>query len=94
MSTARIHVEEGRCYGNDCEDDETMPPGQDKNAERKSTISASVDAKGLLAMGACVPRDAETSATQTVTGGGKNSRQCRCGYQCIGYGLVHGRLTI
>ena len=23
-----------------------------------------------------------------------DTRQCRCGYQCTGYGLVHGRLTI
>ena len=75
MSTARVHAEEGRCYGNDREDDETMPPGQDKNADRKSTVSASVDAKGVLAMGASVPPDAETSATQRVTGGGKNARR-------------------
>ena len=69
-----VNALEGRCYGNDREDDETMPPGQDENAERKSTVSAAVDAKGVLAMADSVPPNAETEASQTVTRGGKSAR--------------------
>ena len=45
-----MNAVEGRCYGNDREDDETMPPGQDENAEGISAVSAAVDAKVVLAM--------------------------------------------
>ena len=70
-----VNAVEGRCYGNDREDDETMPPGQDENAERKSTVSVAVDAKGALAMADSVPPNAETEASQTVTGRSKNARR-------------------
>ena len=52
-----------------------MPPGQDENAEGKSTVSAAVDAKGVLAMPDSVQPTAETEASQTVTGRGKNARR-------------------
>ena len=45
-----VNAVEGRCYGNDREGDETMPPAQDENAEGKSAVSVDVDAKGVLAM--------------------------------------------
>ena len=70
-----MNAVEGRCYGTNREDGETMPPGQDKNAEGKSTISAAVDAKGVLAMADSMPPNAETEASQTVTGGGNNARR-------------------
>ena len=71
-----VNTVEGRCYGNDREGDETMPPGQDENAEGKSTVSSvDVDAKGALAMADSVPPNAETEASQTVTGRSKNARR-------------------
>ena len=51
-----------------------MPPGQDENAEGKSTVSVAVDAKGVLGMADSVPPTAETEAPQTVTGRSKNAR--------------------
>ena len=69
-----VNAVEGRCYGNDREDDVTMPTGHDENAEGKSAVSAAVDAKGVLAMADRVPSTAETEASQTVTGRGKNAR--------------------
>ena len=69
-----MNAVEGLCYGNDLEGDETMPPRQDENAEGKSTVSVAVDAKGVLAMADSVPRNADTEASQTVTGRSKNAR--------------------
>ena len=70
-----MNAVEGHCYGNDREGDETMPPGQDENAEGKSTVSADVDAKGVLAMADGVPPTAETEVSQTVIGRCKNARR-------------------
>ena len=61
-----MNAVEGCCYGNDHEDDETMPPGQDENAEGKSTVSVAVDAKGVLAMADNAPPTAETQSSQTT----------------------------
>ena len=52
-----VNAAEGSCSGNDREDDEAMPPRQDENAEGRSTVSAPVDAKGVLAMADSVPPD-------------------------------------
>ena len=52
-----------------------MPPGQDENREGNSTVSVDVDAKGVLAMADSVPPNAETEASQTVTGRSKNARR-------------------
>ena len=68
-----VNAVEGRCYGNDREGDETMPPGQNENAEGNSTVS--VDVKVVLAMADSVPPNAETEASQTVTGRSKNARR-------------------
>ena len=57
-----MNTVEGHFHGNDREGDETMPPGQDENAEGKSTLSAAVDAKGALAMADSVPPTVETEA--------------------------------
>ena len=46
-----VNAVEGRCYGNDREGDETMPPGQDENAEKKSAESVDVDAKVCVGYG-------------------------------------------
>ena len=70
-----MNAVEGRCYGNDLEDDDMMPQGQDENAEGKSTVSVAVDAKGVLAMGDSVPPNEETEASQTGTGRRKNARR-------------------
>ena len=70
-----MNAVEDRCHGNDREDDETMPPGQDENAEGKSTVSVAVDTKGVLAMADSVPPNAETEASQTETGRSKNARR-------------------
>ena len=70
-----VNAVEGRCYGNDREDDETMPPGHDENAEGKYTVSVAVDAKGVLSMAGSVPPNAETEVSQTVTGRSKNARR-------------------
>ena len=70
-----VNAVEGRCYGNDREAGETMPSGQDENAEGNSTVSVAVDAKGVLAMPDSVPPNAETGTSQTVTGRSKNARR-------------------
>ena len=71
-----VNAVEGLCYGNDREGDETMPPGQEENAEGKSTISVDVHATGVLAMTDSVPPNAETEASQTVTGSVVNQDRC------------------
>ena len=70
-----VNAVEGLCYGNYREGDETMPPGQDENAEGKSSVSAAVDVKGVLAMADSVPPTVETEASQTGTGRSKNARR-------------------
>ena len=52
-----------------------MPPGPDENAEGKSAVADDVDAKGVLVMADSVPPNAETEASQTVTGRSKNARR-------------------
>ena len=47
----------------------------DRMRMQKSTGSAAVDAKGVLAMADSVPPNAETEASQTVTGRSKNARR-------------------
>ena len=70
-----MNAVEGRCYGNDREGDDMMPPRQDENAKGKSTVPVDVDAKGVLAMADSVPPTTETEASQTVTGRSKNARR-------------------
>ena len=74
-SLSVVNAVEGRCYGNNHEDDESMPPRQDENAEGKSTVSAAVDVKGVLAMADSVPPNGETEASQKVAGRGNNARR-------------------
>ena len=52
-----------------------MPPGQDEDAEGKSTVAVAVDAKAVLAMADSVPPTAETEASQTVTGRSNDARR-------------------
>ena len=70
-----VNAVKDHCYGNDREDDETMPPSQDENAEGKSVVLADVDEKGMLAMAGSVPHAAETEALQTEPGGGNIARR-------------------
>ena len=71
-----MNVVQYLCQGNVCNDSETMPPGQDENAEEKSTASVAVDAKGVLAMADGVQPNVETATLRMmVIGGGKNARR-------------------
>ena len=64
---------EGHCYGNERKDYGTMPPGHDENAEGKSSVSAAVDAKGVLTMADRVPRNCRNGS---VTNGDWRRQDC------------------